>query len=379
MRIGIVVPGGLARQEGLGTIPFLHALVTRLAVPHELFVLMLWQGSEPAQYPVAGAMVENVGGAPGVHRLRRALSVIRREHRRRPFDLLHAFWAGPSGFVCTLAGKLLHIPTVVTVAGGEMAALPDIGYGGALRLRDRAMVSTALRLANAVTCPSLYTLREVRKRRPDAHQIVIGPDCTRFQAPLASLPAPPWRLLHVADLNPVKDQTTLLKAFAAIRQAEPQSHLDVIGFDTLNGAVQRNAAELGLASAVTFHGHCHVDDVVGWMQRSHLLVHSARSEAGPLVLLEAAACRLPAVGTAVGLFPELAPEAAVSVPIGDHTTLASAALALLGDADSRMMLAMRARDYAMAHSIDETAARYLSLYTSLQDSRQIAGARLASR
>jgi glycosyltransferase involved in cell wall biosynthesis len=83
------------------------------------------------------------------------------------------------------------------------------------------------------------------------------------------------------------------------------------------------------------------------------------------VFLEAAACGLPTVGTAVGLIDDAAPEAAVAVPVGDHATLANAALALLRDEGLRQHLGQRARDYARDHSADCTAARFEQLYLSL--------------
>ena len=51
---------------------------------------------------------------------RRTLRVLRDEHRRRPFDVLHAFWATESGLLAAIAGRLLGIPTLVSLAGGEL-------------------------------------------------------------------------------------------------------------------------------------------------------------------------------------------------------------------------------------------------------------------
>ncbi len=46
------------------------------------------------------------------------------------------------------------------------------------------------------------------------------------------------RLIHLASLNRVKDQATLLRALALLKQSGESFHMDIIGEDTLQGAVQ---------------------------------------------------------------------------------------------------------------------------------------------
>jgi glycosyltransferase involved in cell wall biosynthesis len=183
--------------------------------------------------------------------------------------------------------------------------------------------------------------------------------------PAAPPPRPPWRLLHIANLNRVKDQPTLLHAFREIRTAEPDARLDIVGADTLDGEIQRLAGDLGLNPFVTFHDFQPGDVVAGMLQRSHLLLHSSRHEAGPLVFLEAAACAVPTVGTAVGHIDDLAPSAAVAVRVGDYRAMAQAALALLHDDACREALGQRALEFARAYDADWTAAQFESLYAEV--------------
>lgn len=371
MKIGIVTPGGFDRSGRERVVPVFLWLVERLAREHEVHVYTLYQDPTPDEFALLGATIHNVGYGTEKRRTRqvivRTLQQLRKEHARGHFDILHGLWAGESGFIAALAGRLWRLPSVVTVAGGELVALPEIGYGGQLRRNSQFLIDKALRMAHAVTTAAEFTFHTLKQRRPDARLITLGADTQLFTPRETPLPGPPWRLIHVASLNRVKDQPTLLRAFARIHAEEPETHLDIVGEDTLNGEIQRYAAEWGIAEAVTFHGFQPSDVVAQMLKQSHLLLHSSVFEdAGPLVFLEAGASGVPTVGTAVGLIDDLAPEAAVAVPVGDEATMASAALELLRDTPSRDALALRILAFARERNADWTADQFKALYRELQ-------------
>jgi glycosyltransferase involved in cell wall biosynthesis len=116
---------------------------------------------------------------------------------------------------------------------------------------------------------------------------------------------------------------------------------------------------------VTFHGFLPADALRPFYRRADLLVHVSRHEAGPLVVLEAAACGVPTVGTAVGHIREFAedsPQRALAASAGDDGALADRILALLGDAPRRRAMGEAARDWTRAHDADFTAAAFEGLY-----------------
>jgi glycosyltransferase involved in cell wall biosynthesis len=80
---------------------------------------------------------------------------------------------------------------------------------------------------------------------------------------------------------------------------------------------------------------------------------------------EAAAAGVPAVGTAVGIVAELAPEAALAVPVGDAEALAGGIVALLQDPARREALGRAAQAWAHTHDAGWTAAQFESLYAGL--------------
>src|SRR4029453_10832408 len=86
---------------------------------------------------------------------------------------------------------------------------------------------------------------------------------------------PPWRLLQVASLNPVKDHETLLRAFHLLLEHGIDARLDVVGEDTLDGAASQFATRLGVADRVCFPGFQPSDLLIPIYQRSHLFVLSS--------------------------------------------------------------------------------------------------------
>jgi glycosyltransferase involved in cell wall biosynthesis len=189
--------------------------------------------------------------------------------------------------------------------------------------------------------------------------------------------AEPARLIHVASLNRVKDQPTLLRALAMLRATGLAFRMDIVGVDTLHGEMQQLARELGLEHCVNFTGFKTQRELRPWLEAADLLVMSSLHEAGPLVLLEAAVAGVPAVGTAVGHFVEWSPAAARNVPVGNWVALADAICQMLADRPLRLRMAEAAQRRAVREDADCTARLFEALYrhacTDVRKSHGFAG------
>jgi glycosyltransferase involved in cell wall biosynthesis len=372
MRVGLVVPGFSADASDW-CIPALRNLVRQLGGDADLHVFALRYPHHPAQYELFGARVTALGGGDARGRgsaglWRMTASALAAEHRDRPFDVLHAFWAGEPGFVTALMGRVLRIPTVVSLAGGELARLRDIGYGGLLRRAERMKTRLALRLARVVTAGSALGLASARPwlgspRQPRLRKIPLGVDVAMF-APAQPRPNDgPARLLHVASLSRVKDQATLLFAAALLRERGYSFQLDIAGSGPLLGELRSLAGRLDLDEVVQWRGEIVHDRLACEYRRAQLFVLSSRHEAQSMVALEAAACGLPVVGTRVGVLPELAPGAARVAPVGDAQGLADGIADLLDDGASRIGSGQAAREIAVAeYALALSAMRFHDLY-----------------
>lgn len=361
MKIALIVPGGVDRSGEYRVVPALLALIERLSVRHELHVFALRQEPTPGAWSLLGARIHNVGF--GNTRVR-AVRAILAEHRRAPFDVVHAVWSGISGFVAVLAGRLIGRPRLVHIAGGELVAFPELGYGGRLRWRGRIQESFVLHGATALSGASDSIVKLVQQFGRDAQRVPLGVDLRVWAVvePRPRSAGEPGRLIHVASLNRVKDQVTLLRAMALLVRAEVDFELDVVGEDTLHGEIQTLAQELGLAGRVRFHGFLTQRQLLPVVRAAHALVMTSRHEAGPLAVLEAAAQGVPTVGTAVGHVAEWAPSAAVAVPVGRADLLAHAVRELLQVDEQRLRVAREAQRRALEEDADHTAARFEALY-----------------
>jgi glycosyltransferase involved in cell wall biosynthesis len=364
MRIGLVVAGGVDRSGRERVTPCLLWLIERLARRHDVHVFALHYYRQPCRYPLLGATVHDIGRArvpAGLRRFaqRRRLSAAIAAQGR--FDVLHAYQGGPAIIAAPIARRL-GVPLVASFESGELTALDAIGYGLQRRWFDRRAVAAVLASAARITVPTQFMARRIPAATSPAPVTIVPTGVDRDAFPLAvRIDGPPWRLLRVGSINPVKDHRTLLAALARLVDRGLDVHLDVVGEDTMNGRVQRLAVD-ALASRVTFHGFVPTDRLAACYARAHLHVVSSRHEAAPVAMLEAAATGLPTVATAVGYADDWQPGGAVTVPVGDAEALATAIRDLLHDPPRRARLAATARGWALAHDADWTAARFDAIY-----------------
>jgi len=366
MKLALVVPGGVDRSGEYRVIPALLALIERLAARHEVHVFALRQEPEPATWTLRQARVHNIG--TGFTRLRTVRAILAQHRSVAGFDLVQSVFSGACGLVAVSAARLLRIPSVVHVAGGEPVRMPDIRFGGRVTWRGRCQERLVMAGAGIVTAASAPELELLSRLGIAARRVPLGVDHVRgwpAHEPVPRRPGEPMRLIHVASLNRVKDQPTLLRAVARLASSHPEVRLDIVGEDTLDGEMQRLAHVLGLVEQVRFHGFLTQRQLHPLVRQAHVSVISSRHEAGPLVVLEGAAVGVPTVGTAVGHVAEWAPDAAIATPIGDSAALAAALNRVLMDEPMRLRLARAARDRALRYDADWTATSFERLYAQL--------------
>jgi glycosyltransferase involved in cell wall biosynthesis len=374
MRIGLVVPGGVDPPGGERVIPFVHHLVESLSAQHDVTVVAVGHDREAAEWTLFGARVVNVPlGTHSKADIARVLVQVPKAmgHRGRP-DVVHGLWANLPGLAAVAAARRFSVPSVVSVCGGELAAVPEIDYGGGLRTGTRRLAIAALRGATEVTVATEWMHRHVFNASSSAGEIIpLGADL-RHLTTSSSAVTDPNRLVHVGGLNRVKDQDLLLRAFALLAADRPALTLTIAGGDTLDGHHRRLAEELGVAERVTFLGHVPHEQLGEVLHGAALHLLTSHHDAGPVAVIEAAACGVPTVGTDVGHVADFSAghsRAAVAVRDRSPAAFADAVGALLDDRPRRDELAANAQRWALRHDAVFTALTFEALYRRLSARR----------
>lgn len=365
MRIAILTPGGVDRGGVDRVIPCLLWIVERLARQHDVQVIAYSQEPEPDTWPLLGATVHNIGTARGARRrLRRTFHAL---HRAAPFDVAFGFF-GWQGADAVSLGRRWGVPAIVFATGGEFVDMREIGYGMRTSLRGRLALRRAAAGARRVVVPTRFMQAQAAELGIAADVVPLGVALDRWppRAPRPRDSSASARLLHVADIRPVKGQRTLIDAVALLRERGVVFELDVAGHDTTGGAILRYAAERGVGDAIRWHGVLRREPLRELFERADVHVLPSRHDAAALVVLEAAVVGVPTVGSDVGYVAGLAPTAAIATPPGDAGALADGIAAFLADDARRRRAAAEAQRRALAIDADHTAARLEELFAELR-------------
>ena len=170
----------------------------------------------------------------------------------------------------------------------------------------------------------------------------------------------------VGRIQPVKDQVTLLKAFAELVQRYARLRLAVIGDGPLLGDLRRFAETLGIAKLTWLPGA--IDNIPDALRRFDVFVLPSLSEGISNTLLEAMASGVPVVATAAGGNLELVDDGYCGrlFPPGDVATLARLLSGYVVDPLLRQTHAIAARRIAVERfSLGTMVRRYQEIYLGL--------------
>jgi glycosyltransferase involved in cell wall biosynthesis len=271
------------------------------------------------------------------------VQTIRAEHRRRPFDLLHAQYGYPNGWAVLLAARELGIPTVVSIQGG------DGHWVGSCCETHRLGMLNVLNHANALLIGCESFAREVVERlgvARDRFTIVPGAvDTTRFHPAPGHVPgqaAEPVRLLYHGRVDRRKGSLDMMEALALLRGQGVPFAATVSGIGPDHDPTRERAAALGVD--VRFTGYADYDAAPALYREADVFVSPTYAEGFSNTILEAMASGLPSVSChAVGVVDCLRDgENGLLVQPGDVPALAGALRRVIEDAPLRARLAATA-------------------------------------
>lgn len=168
-----------------------------------------------------------------------------------------------------------------------------------------------------------------------------GVDTHLFATRKVSRAVGPVRLGAVGNLHRQKRFDLLLDAFARVPSTDAELH--VVGEGPEEAALREQAEGLGLAERVHFRGF--LLDMPEFFRDLDVFVMTSEAEAAPYAQIEAMACGLPSLVTAVGDLPFLVRDGVdgLLVSPGDVAAIANGLEKLFGDPQLRAHLGAAAR------------------------------------
>jgi colanic acid/amylovoran biosynthesis glycosyltransferase len=265
-------------------------------------------------------------------------------------ELLHAHFATePTAAARELAAEF-GLPFTFTAHGYDLHRKPPADFGE--RAAAAAAVITVCQ-ANAQHLTQVFGV-------PAGHIRVIpcGVDLERFRPQGSAADRP--RIVCVARLVPVKNLELLLHACHELQRRGVRFRCVIVGEGPRREQLEATRTRLGLEGVVELVGAAEQAEVLSWWRRAAVAVLTSEREGMPVSLIEAAACGLPAVATAVGGIPELVEDGVTGrlVPPGDPLAFAGALEELLRDPSLAARLGRAARQrveerFSLRHQVNQ--------------------------
>jgi glycosyltransferase involved in cell wall biosynthesis len=209
--------------------------------------------------------------------------------------------------------------------------------------------------------------------RPDAFR---DPDPAHRRAMESLFPRPGDRLILSAHrLTPDKGTHVLVEAARRVVREDPAARFLVCGDGASRPELERQVRDARLAEVFVFAGFR--TDLDAWMPNADLFVLPSFYEGLPNVVMEASACGVPAVATAVFGTPEVLHDGVTGylVPAGDPAALAERILRLLADPGLRRRMGDAGGALVRRQFTFEAQARsYVDLFAELRPERRACAA-----
>ncbi len=288
--------------------------------------------------------------------------------------LLHVHYAIPHSVSAMLARQMLarsgrRLPFVTTLHG------TDITLVGA----DRAylpITKYAIDESDGVTSISEYLrCQTVETFGTTRHIEVISNfvNCDIYlRDPIASATmraqyAEPGEavLVHLSNFRPVKRIQDVIQIFAGIAREIP-ARLLMVGDGPERSSAEWLAKSLKISDRVHFLGKH--DQVNQLLPVADLMLMPSELESFGLAALEAMACEVPTIATAVGGVPEMVQNGVTGqlFPVGDVDAMSHAAVALLKDRDRLKAMALAGRQEAQrTYCASRVIPKYEAFYESV--------------
>jgi len=289
--------------------------------------------------------------------------------RRNAYDVVHAFFSIPCGFVASR----LNMPYIISLRGSDVPFY-NRRFFWLDALLFRHLNKVIWRKAAFVVANS-EGLKELALRTSPGQDILVIPngiDGERYKR--NDRVAKENVILAVGRLIQRKGFRFLIEAYAKLdRTARDWYEVHIAGEGPEMEYLRRLARGLGVSSGVKFLGARTTEELIGEYSKAEIFVMPSLNEGMSNAVLEAMACELPVIGSNIRGIKDIIEngrQGFLFTP-GNVRELVRHLMVLTRDHDLRSKMGRQAKDDSKAYLWSETAGRYKELYEAAVRRRRL--------
>ena len=290
---------------------------------------------------------------------------------KKSIDLIHAHWSLPQGLTGIICKRISKTPCVTTLHGSDIHGLRSPGL--------KWLNAKVLKYSDACTANSSETARMAQHVAMEDDIAVVPMGVNPRFVPAAregdrrqtGSEAGEKRILYVGRLIDLKGVDYLIRALPKVLKIFPETKLVVVGSGPMKDDLMNLSDRLNLSDKVIYIPKVPQEKLLEFYTSANLFVlpsvvnEKGETEGLGVVLLEAMACGLPVIGSAVGGIPDIIKdgETGLLARQKEPDSLAEKITKLFSDAPLRRKLAENG--YKMVEknfSWDTISEKFIQIY-----------------
>jgi glycosyltransferase involved in cell wall biosynthesis len=236
--------------------------------------------------------------------------LLTKEHKREPFDVIHAYFLTQAGFVAAYAGKYLSVPSVVSARGNDLERavfdpsraahiLYALQHASAVTTNANELAKKATALIHGLKITVIPNGIDSEHFKPLPRNIALAKSLSLTNGD--TLEKTSRVIGFVGELREKKGLRPLLSAYAQVNKIHPTTLL-IVG-DVRAGEDRQFFEEFKLSHSnaqIILTGFVSHEDLPAYYSLMDIFVHPSLRDGLPNALLEAMACERAVIGTPVG-------------------------------------------------------------------------------
>jgi glycosyltransferase involved in cell wall biosynthesis len=283
--------------------------------------------------------------------------------RENDYDLVHAFFGFPTGWLCYRSANKL--PYIISLRGSDVP-----GKHARLKLDYKILgplFGVIWKKATALVAPSRGLKNRALKFLPSAAIDVIpnGVELDRFSPAETCKKSDILKLVTVGRLSVTKRVRMLIDAVEILHKDGCKVHLAIVGGGQMQQQLRQTVLERGLGGIIEITGRVGAEKMPQLYRQNDIFVSASMQEGMSNAMLEAMASGLPIITTRCEGTEELITDNGLVVEQASAEEIAKAVRKLADDRQAQKQMSIAARRRAEKFSCSSTALRYRKLYVKI--------------